>query len=89
MTTDSEAVAATLHDHIRELHKCRTEQVITGSCAAGECDHEYECPTVPFEVCAECWRISEEADAYFVERSIESAAYPCRTIKALDGWDDK
>ena len=72
-------------DRVRELHKRRTEQVITGYCAAGECEHWDECPTVPFDVCVECYRVAEEADPDFWEYSLDAVAYPCPTIKAIDG----
>lgn len=80
---DAEVVACC--NRVRELHKRRTEQVITGDCAAGECEHWDECPTVQFDVCVECYRVAEESDPYFWEYSLRAVAYPCPTIKAIDG----
>ena len=68
---------------VEALHCRETVQAITGDCATEECDHEDECPTIPVDVCAECYRVSEEADAYFHERNIAPAAYPCPTIRAI------
>lgn len=70
---------------VRELHTPREEQVITGDCFSEECDHEDECPTVPFLVYVECWRVADEADTYFSERGVGPVAHPCPTIRALDG----
>ena len=72
-------------DRVRELHKRRTEQVITGDCAAGGCEHWDECPTVQFDVCAECYRVAEESDPCCGVYSHDAVAYPCPTIKAIDG----
>ena len=82
---DAEAVACC--NRVRELHKCRTEHVLAGSCAAEECDHWDECPTVEFDVCAECWRVGEESDPYFGEYSLDAVAYPCPTIRAIEGGE--
>lgn len=73
-------------DSALALHKPRTEQVITGDCSAEECDHEDsdDCPKSPFEACVECWRVAEEADAYFSEGGVLIAAYPCPTVKAIE-----
>lgn len=67
------------------LHKPRTEYVITGDCSTEECEHEEaeDCPRIPFEVCVECWRVAEEADAYFSEGGVSIAAYPCPTMQAI------
>ena len=72
-----EAVAPVL-----ALHKPRDEQVFAGDCAAEECEHEDECPTVPYTVCAECVRVAEESDPYFGERGLSSVAHPCPTVRA-------
>ena len=69
---------------VRELHTPREDQVITGDCSIEACDHEDECPTVPFLVCTECWRVADESDTYFGERGVGHVAYPCPTIQALD-----
>lgn len=69
---------------VRELHAPREDQVLTGDCSIEACDHEDECPTVPFLVCTECWRVADESDTYFGERGVGHVAYPCPTIKALD-----
>ncbi len=70
---------------VRDLHTPRVEEAITGDCAEEECDHDGPCPTTPFTVCAECWRIAEESDVYFSERGIHAVLYPCPTMRALDG----
>ena len=70
---------------MRELHAPRDEQVIDGDCAAEECDHEDGCPTRSFTVCTECYRMVEESNRYFGEDGVSSVAYPCPTIRALDG----
>lgn len=72
-------------DRVKALHEPREEQVFAGDCAIEACDHEDDCPTVPFAVCAECWRIADEADHYFSERGVEHVAYPCPTIQAIEG----
>ena len=69
---------------VRELHAPREEQVLGGDCSIEACDHEDECPTVPFLVCTECWRVADESDTYFGERGVGHVAYPCPTIQALD-----
>lgn len=69
---------------VRELHTPREEQVVVGDCSIEECDHEDECPTVPFLVCTECWRVADEADTYFAERGVSHVAHPCPTVQALD-----
>lgn len=69
---------------VRELHTPREEQIVTGDCSIEECCHEDECPTVPFLVCTECWRVADESDTYFGERGVGHVAYPCPTIQALD-----
>ena len=73
----AEAVAPVL-----ALHKPREEQVVTGDCAAEDCEHEGECPTVAFAVCAECYRVAADAYPYFGERGISSVEYPCPTVRA-------
>ena len=70
---------------VRALHAPREEQAITGDCAEEECNHEDWCPTIQYEVCAECYRVAEESDRYFGEYSLDYVAYPCPTIRALDG----
>lgn len=70
---------------VRDLHAPRVEEAITGACAEEECDHDGPCPTTPFTVCAECWRIAEASDPYFSERGIHAVLYPCPTMRALDG----
>lgn len=81
---DVETLAAQV-ERVRTLHRPRTEQVLAGDCAKEECDHEDECPTTPFVVCSECYRIGEEGDAYFAERSVSHVAWPCPTVRAHDG----
>ena len=73
----AEAVAPVL-----ALHKPRDEQAISGDCAAEECEHEDECPTIAFAVCAECYRVAEESDPYFGERGLSSVEHPCPTFHA-------
>lgn len=72
-------------ERVRELHVPYTTGVLTGDCAAEACDHEDNCPTQKFEYCAGCHEIAEAADCYYMERDARLTAYPCPTIRALDG----
>ena len=72
-------------ERLRKRH-CKIEaSAVTGDCATEECEHEEECPTEIFEVCAACWNLCEEPDPYFGERGIGMVLWPCPTIAALDG----
>lgn len=79
----AETAEAALY-RVKELHEPREEQVIIGDCSIEACDHEDDCPTVPFIVCTECWRIADETEPYFNERDVQHVAYPCPTIQAID-----
>ena len=72
---------------VRDLHSPSDEQVIMGDCAAEECDHQEieDCPTEPFTVCAECYRAAIELNPYYGEQGVDDVAWPCPTIRALDG----
>lgn len=74
---------------VRELHQPRTIQVVYGDCAAEECSHEeaWECPTRDFQQCVECDRIADESNTYYTENRADIAAYPCPTIRALEGGE--
>ena len=76
-------------DRVRELHQPRTIQVTYGDCAAEECSHEeaWECPTRDFQQCVECDRIADESSTYYTENRADIAAYPCATIRALEGGE--
>ena len=69
---------------IRELH--RREEIGATSCVE-DCEaHEDECPLdVEVAVCRECFRIAEEADAYFFERTgwQEPVEWPCATARLI------
>lgn len=80
--TDMPRLLATV-DAVLALHSKRVEQAVFGDCAAEMCDHDDECPTEPFDVCAACWVAAEEVDQYFMEGQIHTAAYPCRTVRAI------
>ena len=68
---------------VAALHHKKTEVGVDGDCATETCDHEDECPTKEFEVCARCWDMCEEADPYFGERGIGMVLWPCPTVAAL------
>ena len=72
-------------ERVRELHVPYTTGVLTGDCAAEACDHEDDCPTQKLEYCAGCDEIAEAADCYYMERDARLTAYPCPTIRALNG----
>ena len=70
---------------VEALHRPRTIQVLTGKCAAEECDHEEieDCPLTPFEQCVECDRIADEVSSYYSESGVGVSAWPCPTVAAL------
>ena len=72
-------------ERVRELHVPYTTGVLTGDCAAEACDHEDDCPTQTFEYCAGCDELAEAVDCYYMERDARLTAYPCPTIRALNG----
>lgn len=79
-------------ERVRELHAPYTIGVLTGHCAAEACDHEDDdCPTQELEYCAGCDEIVKAADCYYyMERDgSRLTAYPCPTIRALDGSPDR
>ncbi len=79
----------TATERVRALHHSITERVITGDCAAEDCDHEsvLDCPTIPLDVCAHCAEVAEHARFYALEAPEvwDLITYPCPTIRALDG----
>lgn len=71
---------------VRELHRPTTVEATQGECAAEECAHEDDCPTVPVGVCAECYRIGEDVYPWaYEDGGLQHVEYPCPTIRALDG----
>ena len=73
---------------VRALHRPTTVEATQGECAAEECAHEDDCPTVPVGVCAECYRIGEDAYPWASEGYVlQHVEYPCPTIRALDGGE--
>ena len=49
-------------------------------------EHEDACPTVPVGVCAECYRIGEDAYPWAYEGYVlQHVEPPCPTVRALDG----
>ena len=68
---------------VERLHQRFTIPVITGECAKEECDHEGDCPTIPYDTCQECYRLLEDAYPYFAESGVEAVAYPCPTVLSL------
>lgn len=68
---------------VERLHQRFTIPVITGECAKEECDHEDDCPTIPYDTCQECYRLLEDAYPYFAESGVEAVAYPCPTVLSL------
>lgn len=70
---------------VEALHRPVDVEVLAGDCAAEECGHEDECPTVTVQQCVECDRLAESVDTYYGERDIGDTKYPCPTAKALRG----
>ena len=71
---------------VLRLHSPSEVQVVTGDCAAEECDHEDRCPTVTAYMCAECARIAEHVSPYALEEGgYGLVAYPCPTVIAAVG----
>ena len=83
-TTERDALAAQI-GRVRALHRPTTVEATQGECAAEECAHEDACPTVPVGVCAECYRIGEDAYPWAYEGGgLQHVEYPCPTVRALD-----
>lgn len=72
-------------ERLNARHRKIEASAVTGDCATEECEHEDECPTEVFEVCAACWNLCESADPYFGERGIAPVLWPCEIATALDG----
>ena len=73
-------------ERVRELHTPMDVDVLQSDCAAEDCEHEDECPTIERTVCKACYILGESIDIYCYERGgIEYVYYPCPTIQALDG----
>lgn len=72
-------------ERLNARHRKVEASAVTGDCAIEECEHEDECPTEVFEVCAACWNLCESADQYFGERGIAPVLWPCEIATALDG----
>lgn len=73
---------------VRDLHRPRDEQCITGAeCLREVCEHENECPTEPVPTCVACRELAEIGNPYYGEDGIAEIAYPCETIRALDGQE--
>ena len=82
--SERDALAARI-ERVRALHRPTTVEATQGECAAEECAHEDDCPTVPVGVCAECYRIGEDAYPWASEGYVlQHVEYPCPTIRALD-----
>lgn len=73
----------------RALHHRDVAVVITGDCAAEDCNHEElgDCDTIEFAYCAGCAALAEQVDCHFSERDFRPVAWPCPTIVALDGGE--
>ena len=67
------------------LHKPVEVPVISGACAAEECDHEDACPTHPLSVCGGCMERAEEVYPYATENGEAMArlVYPCDDVRAV------
>ena len=78
-----------MEQRVRELHHRDVAVVITGDCAAEDCNHEElgDCDTIEFAYCAGCAALAEQVDYYFSERDFRPVAWPCPTIAALDGGE--
>ena len=76
-----------MEQRARALHHRDVAVVITGGCAAEDCNHEElgDCDTIEFAYCAGCAALAEQVDCYFSERDFRPVAWPCPTIVALDG----
>ena len=84
LRAERDALAAQI-GRVRALHRPTTVEATQGECAAEECAHEDDCPTVPVGVCAECYRIGEDAYPWASEGYVlQHVEYPCPTIRALD-----
>lgn len=79
-------VAEAATERVRELHAPTDVDVLQSACAAEDCEHEFDCPTIEMTVCKSCYHLGESIDIYSYERGgIEHVSYPCPTIQALDG----
>ena len=78
-----------MEQRARALHHRDVAVVITGGCAAEDCNHEElgDCDTIEFAYCAGCAALAEQVDCYFSERDFRPVAWPCPTIVALDGGE--
>ena len=78
-----------MEQRVRALHHRDVAVVITGGCAAEDCNHEElgDCDTIEFAYCAGCAALAEQVDCYFSERDFRPVAWPCPTIVALDGGE--
>lgn len=76
---------AALIERVRELHRPMSVDALLAACAAEECEHEFECPTIEMTVCKGCYDLGDRIDKYNYEQGgIEHVSYPCPTIQALD-----
>ena len=75
-------------ERVRELHTPMDVDVLQSDCAAEDCEHEDECPTIERTVCKACYILGESIDIYCYERGgIEYVYCPCPTIQVLDGGE--
>lgn len=78
-------------ERVRALHTRGTVEMITATdCVNEDCEHEDDCPTQPVDVCLGCVNFAETATLYALEHADvqERVAWPCATIRALDGTDE-
>ena len=55
-------------ERVRELHTPMDVDVLQSDCAAEDCEHEDECPTIERTVCKACYILGESIDIYCYER---------------------
>jgi len=65
---------------VRELHKPQEVEGIAWECYQGDCEHDDECPSETFWVCAECYGLTAEVDP---EMYHASTVWPCKTATTL------
>ena len=73
---------------VRRLHHEISIDALAYACIEGDCKHYdagVECPIQPVAVCAECYAIAESMDDEQALRAEEYVAWPCSTIRRIQG----
>lgn len=69
---------------VLKLHQPVEVPVVTGDCAAEQCDHD-ECLTYPLTVCGGCMERAEQVSPYAAESAdaMATLVYPCPDVQAI------